>query len=228
MKRPALFLATAIAMTSLGAVGLATAQVANAPQARAATDASSTKAQRTQRERAHRFGMHGRHGGKPHALHGGIERMDTDGDGRVSRAEFDTATAAMEEARKARAERIAARRADATTRADADGKRDRRRDGGRMGGPAAPDFDAIDANRDGYIVRTEVAAHRDRMREAMQAQRAERFAEAFTAADLNRDGRLSRVEVDEKMPRLAKRFAWMDDDRDGFLSRAELASGRQR
>ena len=44
----------------------------------------------------------------------------------------------------------------------------------------------------------------------------------FAEADLNKDGKLSRIEVDEKMPRLAKRFAWMDDNRDGFLSRAEL------
>ena len=90
------------------------------------------------------------------------------------------------------------------------------------------DFDAIDANRDGYIVRTEAVAHRERMRGQMREAGAKRFAEAFAAADLNGDGRLSRVEGDEKMPRLSKRFAWMDDNRDGFLSRTELEAGRQR
>jgi hypothetical protein len=42
------------------------------------------------------------------------------------------------------------------------------------------------------------------------------------------DGRLNRVEVDEKMPRMAARFAWIDENRDGFLSRAELQSSRRR
>ena len=51
--------------------------------------------------------------------------------------------------------------------------------------------------------------------------------EAFAAADLNGDGRLSRVEADEKMPRLAARFAWLDDNRDGFLSRDEAQPRRR-
>ena len=231
MKRPALFFAISLAMAAVGTAGAAMAQVGTATAA--STDAAPTtraaaKAERSQHDRTPRFGHRAR-GGAGHAFHGGIERMDTDGDGRVSRAEFDTATAAFEDARKARAERMAERRSKADARGDtAVGKRDRRRDGTRMGGRPALDFSAIDANRDGFIVRTEAAAHRDRLRERMRARGAERFAEAFTAADLNRDGRLSRVEVDEKMPRLATRFAWMDDNRDGFLSRAELESGRRR
>ena len=226
MKRPALFFAISLAVAAVGTAGAAIAQVGTATAA--STDAAPTtgaaKPDRPQHDRNPPFGHRAR-GGAGHAFHGGIERMDTDGDGRVSRAEFDTATAAFEDARKARAER----RAGADTRGDtAHGKRDSRRDGTRMGGRPALDFDAIDANRDGFLVRTEVTAHRDRMREQMRARGAERFAEAFTAADLNRDGRLSRVEVDEKMPRLARRFAWMDDNRDGFLSRAELESGKRR
>src|SRR5690606_41722333 len=55
-----------------------------------------------------------------------------------------------------------------------------------------------------------------------EAEHAKRFEQRFVAADLNGDGKLGKVEVAEKMPRLAKGFAWMDDDRDGFLSRAEL------
>ena len=82
--------------------------------------------------------------------------------------------------------------------------------------------------RDGYLVRSEVAAHQERMRAQRRAEGEKRLAEAFAAADLNRDGKLSRVEVDEKMPRLSKRFAWMDDNRDGFLGKAELQAGQRR
>ena len=56
----------------------------------------------------------------------------------------------------------------------------------------------------------------------------QRFDERFAAADLNGDGKLSRVEVGEKMPRLAERFAWVDENGDGFLSREELQPRRGR
>jgi Ca2+-binding EF-hand superfamily protein len=92
----------------------------------------------------------------------------------------------------------------------------------------AIDFDAIDANRDGHIVRSEALAHAERMRAQHRIARERRSGASFAAADLNSDGRLSRVEVDEKMPRLAKRFAWMDDNRDGFLDRTELQAGARR
>lgn len=196
MKRHALFFATALAVASLGAAGLAAAQ--SAP-----VDGKGHPGHR---------GAHAMHGG--HAMHVGIERMDSDGDGRISRAEFDVAKTAREEARAARM----------AERAKAGAGESPRREGARM----AVDFDAIDADKDGYIVRSEAAAHRERMRAQMQTRRAERFAEAFAAADLNRDGKLSRVEVDEKMPRLSKRFAWMDDNRDGFLDRGELQAGKRR
>ena len=55
-----------------------------------------------------------------------------------------------------------------------------------------------------------------------------RFDERFSAADLNGDGRLSRVEVDEKMPRIASRFAWLDENGDGVLERNELRPQRGR
>ena len=134
-------------------------------------------------------------------MHGGIERFDTDQDGRISRAEFD----------KARAERDA-RMAQHPDRAEHAGKKQH----------APLDFDALDANRDGYIVRSEVAAYHERMRPQREAERKARFDAKFRAADLNRDGKLGRVEVQEKMPRLADRFTWMDENHDGFLSRAEL------
>ena len=145
-------------------------------------------------------GQRGMHRGMRN--HGGIARLDTDKDGRISRAEFTTGQAAM-------AERMAAHPQGA-------GKAAR----------APIDFAAIDSNGDGYLVRTELRAHHERMRPQHEAQRKARFDAKFAEADLNRDGKLSRVEVGEKMPRMADRFAWMDDNRDGFLSQAELQSQR--
>lgn len=92
----------------------------------------------------------------------------------------------------------------------------------RRASARAMDFAGVDANRDGYLVRTEVRAHHERMRSQHEARRKARAEQGFAEADLNRDGRLNRVEVDEAMPRIAARFAWLDENRDGFLSRAEL------
>lgn len=231
MKRHALFFATAVALASVGAASMAAAQsptVAPA-KAEAGDPARDARADRPMRDGGHGAGHHGRRGPGGHAPWGGVERMDADGDGRVSRAEFDAAKLARDEARQAHAARMAERRAALGTSAEAPrGRRAGPMEGPRMGGRAAVDFDAIDANRDGYIVRTEVAAHQASMRAQRRAEGEKRFAEAFAAADLNRDGTLSRVEVDEKMPRLSKRFAWMDDNRDGVLSRAELEAGKRR
>src|SRR5690554_6144330 len=226
MKRHALFFATALAVASLGTAGFAAAQSTPAAPAVEAGDAPRTagKGERTARPGK---GHVGHRGG--HAMRGGIERMDADGDGRISRAEFDAAMAAREEAHAAHAAargKAGAGEAPRHARADRPGRPARH---GMARGPRmALDFDAIDANKDGYIVRGEVTAHRDRMRQQMRAKHGQRLAEAFAAADLNKDGRLSRVEVDEKMPRLSSRFAWMDDNRDGFLDRAEIEAGRQR
>lgn len=230
MKRHALFFATALAVASLGTAGLAAAQSAAAPANDAGTTGTTTAARqgkhRGDRSMRHGKAHFGRHGG--HAMRGGIERMDADEDGRVSRAEFD---AAMAERAQARAERMAQRQqagADAPRRARAERAGAGMGEGMKRGPRMGFDFDAIDADKDGYIVRSEVTAHHERMQERMRDTRTERFAEAFAAADLNGDGRLSRVEVDEKMPRLSKRFAWMDDNRDGFLDRAELVAGKRR
>ena len=82
----------------------------------------------------------------------------------------------------------------------------------------------IDANHDGYVVRTELKAFGERMRPQMEAKRNERFGQMFADADANHDGKLSKDEVAQKMPRMAKQFAWLDDNRDGYLSQAELKS----
>ena len=147
-------------------------------------------------------GQHGKHRGMRH--HGGLERLDTDNDGRISRSEFAIGQAAMAKRKAAHPQRA--------------GKPQR----------APLDFAAIDSNRDGYLVRTELRAHHERMRPQHEAARKARFDAKFAEADLNRDGKLSRVEVGEKMPRMADRFAWMDDNRDGFLSQAELQASRDK
>lgn len=150
---------------------------------------------------------HGRHGG---SMHDGMQRLDQDGDGRISRAEFDAGKAA----RDARMAKFAAKRGET---AKADGKP-------RHGF----DFDAADADNDGYVVRGEVRAWHERMRPQREAAFAQRVAEKFAAADINEDGKLSRLEVGEKLPRLERSFAWMDEDRDGFLDRGELEPQRRR
>ena len=142
----------------------------------------------------------GMHGGKRH--HGGLERLDTDNDGRISRSEFATGQEMMAKRKAAHPQRA--------------GQAQR----------APLDFAAIDNNRDGYLVRSELRAYHERMRPQQEAERKARFDAKFAEADLNRDGKLSRVEVGEKMPRMADRFAWMDDNRDGFLSREELQPQR--
>ncbi|SFK78439.1 EF-hand domain-containing protein [Lysobacter sp. cf310] len=83
-------------------------------------------------------------------------------------------------------------------------------------------FAQIDANRDGYVVRSELRSYHERERPQREAERAKRFDQHFAEADLNHDGKLSKIEVGEKMPRLAKAFAFMDEDRDGYLTREDL------
>ncbi|MCD9033523.1 EF-hand domain-containing protein [Luteimonas sp. Y-2-2-4F] len=169
---------------------------------------------------------HGRADGRGHrgpggAMGGGVDafaRFDADGDGRISRAELERAQAE----REARAAQRPARpeRAERGPRADGADR------------PQRPDllaqFDAIDADRDGLIGRAELRAWFEAQRPQREAEAARRFDERFAEADLNRDGKLSRVEVQEKMPRLAERFAWRDENGDGFLSREELRPPQRR
>ena len=71
-------------------------------------------------------------------------------------------------------------------------------------------------------MRSELRAYMQRERPKWEAERAKRFDAKFAEADLNHDGKLSKIEVQEKMPRLASQFAFLDENRDGFLSKTEL------
>ncbi|MGO4261780.1 EF-hand domain-containing protein [Lysobacter sp. TAB13] len=128
-----------------------------------------------------------RRGGREHGGHrggpGGAAKLDSDGDGRISKAEA------------AKSPRL------------------------------SESFTQIDANHDGYIVRSELRGYFERERPKREAERAKRFDEKFAQADLNHDGKLSKLEVQEKMPRLASEFAFLDEDRDGFLTKADLKPG---
>ncbi len=219
MKHRTLFTALAIAL--MAAAGASAAEPATSPQrtAKATLDANGDgvidRAEAaTSRRLAEHFDRldrngdgaldaserpqhrHGRRGGKGHRGmmgHHDHARLDTDGDGRLGRAEVEAGGQAR----------------------------------GKRGGSLLEHFDAIDGNRDGYLVRSEIRTWRESQRPQREAQMRQRFDERYAAADLNGDGRLSRVEVEEKMPRLSSRFAWMDDNRDGFLSREELMPKRR-
>jgi len=222
MKRHTLFAATALVVASFGLAAVAAAQVATTPdkprrmQLDTNRDGAIDRDEATKSPRladkfteldsnadgrldaSERPQWKGRRGGH----RGGIERADGDGDGRLSRAELESAEAAHASVRP-------------------EGGRGRKHS-------LLADFDAIDANKDGHLVRGELRAWHERMRPQREAEHAQRTNERFAEADLNRDGKLSRVEVDEKMPHAAKQFAWMDENRDGFLSREEARPHRRR
>ncbi|MET0329711.1 MAG: hypothetical protein ABW163_13215 [Luteimonas sp.] len=199
---------TLFAALSIGTIGAAAAQ---AP-------APGLQAGKSQEGHPRGHGLRG-HGGGVDAL----ARLDTDNDGRLSRAEV----LAAQQAREAhRAERTA--RGDAARPQRGDGERRARGPGGphARGFDLVRDFDAIDGDRDGYLTRAELRTWHAAKSTERRAEGARRFEAKFVEADLNGDGKLSRVEVAEKMPRLAERFAWLDENRDGFLSREELRGGR--
>ncbi len=157
-------------------------------------------------ERPHHKGMrgHGRHGE-------GFRKLDTDGDGRISKAE---AAAAPRFA--ARFDTLDANRDGVIDHADRELRGKQRRDEW---------FARADADKDGKLTRAEIdqadAARRAEFQQRMQARQDERFA----ALDTNKDGRLSRDEVKDK-GRFAERFDALDTNRDGLLSKDELAAGK--
>lgn len=221
----------AAALLAAITLSMAGAGFAQSQTRAAGSDAAAASKPAGERPRAHGMRGHHRMGNPVDAL----ARLDTDNDGRISRAEAQTGQEAMQARREAkRAEhgaRAEAPRREGARSAEARGERAK---AGR-GGPRAyggrgfdlvANFDAIDTNRDGYLTRSELRTWHTAKAAERRAEGERRFDTMFREADLNGDGKLSRVEVSEKMPRLAERFAWLDENRDGFLSREELQAGR--
>ncbi len=232
---------TTLTAAVLAALTLSIAAVASAadpaPQA-----AASQQADKPGHD-GHRRGPHRGHGMPgPAGGFDGIARLDSDNDGRISRAEAEAGEQAARAHRDARQAQRQARREAAPEGARGQGRHPEARQDGKRGGPQgrgpgdAPgrgfglvaDFDAIDGNRDGYITRAELRSWHQAKRAEREAEAGRRFDTQFREADLNGDGKLSRVEASEKMPHLAERFAWLDENGDGFLSREELRPGHAR
>ena len=161
-------------------------------------------------ERPQHKGMrgHGRHGGPRHGADFG--KLDTDGDGRISKAE-----AAAQPRFAERFDTMDANKDGVIDRTDRELRGKQRREAW---------FAKADADKDGKLTRAEIdqadVARRAEFQQRLQARMDERFA----ASDANKDGRLSRDEV--KDSRLAGRFDALDTNKDGVLSKDELAAGK--
>ncbi len=80
----------------------------------------------------------------------------------------------------------------------------------------AKHFDEIDANKDGFLSKDELAAARAKMRDAI-----------FARIDTDADGRISRDEA-ARFPRLARHFDKIDANKDGYLTKDELRAAHSR
>jgi Ca2+-binding EF-hand superfamily protein len=209
MKRNTLFAASLLALGLLGGAATAATPVTSTPTTRpqrVELDVNGDGAiDRSEAAKSPRFAEH-------------FDRIDKNHDGRIS---------ADERPQRGKHGRGKGRHGDiAALDSNGDGRLAREELAGK--GRFEENFAAIDANRDGYLVRSELRAYHDKQRPLRQAEHAKRMDAEFAGADLNRDGKLSRVEVDGKMPRAAKGFAWMDDNKDGFLSRTEMEPSHHR
>lgn len=213
MNRNALFAASLLALSTLAGAAIA-----------AAPAGASTAPQRVQLDRNADGAIDRAEAATSPRLVEHFDRLDKDGDGRLSAAERPR----HGDRGHGRGGKHGSYSGDRIVRMDRD--KDGRLSRAEIGstGRLASDFAAIDRNNDGHIVRAELRAWHASQRPKMEAARAKRMAAMFDGADLNRDGKLSRVEVDSKLPRMADRFAWVDDNKDGFLSRAELTPERRR
>ena len=132
-------------------------------------------------------------------------RGDTDGDGRVSQAEFVAARAAAFARRDADGDgRVTREEAEAARAARRAGALDRR-------------FDRLDANDDGAISRDEFAAAAEHRREGRFARHGARMEGRWGRIDADGDG----LDLAEVEARAAERFARMDADGDGYVTRED-------
>lgn len=77
---------------------------------------------------------------------------------------------------------------------------------------ALPSFDSLDADRDGFIARTELPA-------------GHALAASWAQYDADNDSRIARSDFDRYAATLKPSFMQLDTDRDGFIARTELAAG---
>ena len=141
-----------------------------------------------------------------------LKKADTDQNGEVNRAEFDTqrhqrfqAIDTNTDGRLSKAERTAHKQ---TKQAQRAGKR----------------FDRLDANSDNFISRSEFEASRakhkpkmKKMKKHMKRKHA-RLHKNVIPADTNQDGFIDRAEFDAKANNM---FTKMDANKDGVLSQAD-------
>ena len=125
---------------------------------------------------------HGHDGARPHRMHGDrLQQLDTDKDGRISRAEA--------AARPRLAERFAEMDADRNGFLD---KADRQ---ARHAARREAFFAKADANRDGKLTRAELDAAHEARRAEMEARRKQHADARFARMDTNKDGAISREEM---------------------------------
>ena len=151
----------------------------------------------------------GKHGGRHGAAGGGFARLDSNHDGKLSRAE-----AAADPKFAERFDKIDVNKDGVIDRTDHEARAKQRRE---------ERFSAADADKDGKLSRAEFEAADSKRREQGHERFHAHAAERFAAADANKDGKLSRDEV-KANPRMAEHFDRLDANRDGFLGKDELPS----
>ena len=165
-------------------------------------------------------GMHGR----------GFARLDTDGDGKLSRQEaansprlaqnFDVIDTnkdgflTQDELQAARQQFGPGGRGEGWKKLDTDGDGRLSRQEVANAPRLAQNFDAIDSNKDGFLSQEELRA-------ARRAQGPRGQGQGWLRWDANGDGKLSRDEV-ANAPRLSQAFDQIDTNKDGFLTADEL------
>ena len=82
-------------------------------------------------------------------------------------------------------------------------------------------FDAIDANKDGFITTDELRKFHEK------SGRAHKMHDHLKAADKDGDGKISREEANA-LPRLAKHFDEIDANKDGFITKEEMRAFREK
>jgi len=135
-------------------------------------------------------------------------RADTDGDGRLSQAEFVAR----------RIERLRAADADSDGVVSADERRAALQ--ARLTQHAATRFERLDADKDGVVSRAEF--------EAAQGRRGPRMRAHHGRRDGGRAGRAaSPVTIADAEARMVRAFARLDADGDGYITSEERRAGRR-